>query len=481
MTTRIKLLRTSTFRLAALYLILFALSVSALLGYVYLNTAVLLERQTDETIKAEVQALGDQYRIRGLSGIIDTIRRRSADDTGSVYLLVDGSGQRIAGNLNTMPDLPNDESNWLEFPLDVVKGPAHERHIARAFHADLADDFELVVGRDVEALRQFAYIIRSTIYYALAIAVVLGLGGGLLMSRNFLRRVDAITEASRTIMDGNMAGRMPVQGSDDELDRLALALNEMLDQIESLMGAMKEVSSNVAHDLKTPLTRIKARVEAALRSGSEAEYRSALESTLSDSDRLLDTFNALLSIARAEAGQSRAGLEVIDASVIIADVAELYEVMAEEEGGTLTSEASPGLLVLGDRQLLAQALTNLIDNALKYGAEDGGTPRITVTGLREDDKVVITVADRGAGIPEEDRGRVTERFVRLDASRSRPGNGLGLSLVSGVMKLHKGALVLEDNRPGLAAKLVLPFHHGGLPEHRGTENQAPSPPLLARA
>ncbi len=460
MTTRIKLLRTSTFRLAALYLILFALSVSALLGYVYLNTAVLLERQTDETIKAEVQALADQYRIRGLRGIIDTIERRSADDTGAVYLLANANGERVAGNLTKLPELPDDETSWIEFPLDVEKGSTHERHMARAFHADLAGEFELVVGRDVEALRQFATIIRSTIYYSLAIALVLGLGGGLLMSRNFLRRVDAITEASRTIMAGNMAGRMPVEGSDDELDRLALALNEMLDQIESLMAAMKEVSSNVAHDLKTPLTRIKARVEAALRSGDEDEYRAALESTVSDSDRLLETFNALLSIARAEAGQSRSGLVVIDASTIIADVAELYEVMAEEEGGTLKSEAQPGLKVLGDRQLLAQALTNLIDNALKYGAREGDTPEITVTGAIEGGSVVITVGDKGVGIPEEDRGRVTERFVRLDASRSRPGNGLGLSLVSGVMKLHKGALLLEDNHPGLAAKLVLPLYQG---------------------
>jgi HAMP domain-containing protein len=268
---RAKLLRTSTFRLAALYLIVFALSVSALLGYVYWNTTVLLERQTDETTRAEVQALADQYRLRGLRGIIDTIQRRSTDDSGSVYLLADAKGQRIAGNLTSLPPMPQAEASWIEFPLEVDKGSARERHVARAFHTDLAGGFSLVVGRDVEALRQFGNIIRRTIFYALAIALVLGLGGGLLMSRNFLRRVDAITEASRTIMAGNMSGRMPVQGSSDELDRLALALNEMLDQIESLMAGMKEVSSNVAHDLKTPLTRIKARVEAALRSFTAKE------------------------------------------------------------------------------------------------------------------------------------------------------------------------------------------------------------------
>ena len=461
MTGPLKLLSTSTFRLAALYLILFAVSVAALLGYVYWNTAVLLQEQTDYTIQAEVQALSDQYQLRGLNGILDTVQRRSADDTGAVYLLAAPAGQRIAGNLDDLPVMPKNNANWIEFPLDVQNGATHESHVARAFYTDLPGGFKLIVGRDVEALRQFAAIIRQTIFYALAIALVLGLGGGLLMSRNFLRRVDAITEASRTIMAGNMSGRMPVAGSNDELDRLALALNEMLEQIESLMGAMKEVSSNVAHDLKTPLTRIKARVEAALRSGNEAEYRAALENTVDESDRLLDTFHARLSIARAEAGQARSGLVDVDVAELIADVADLYEPMAEEEGGTLSSSAGPGLHVLGDRQLLAQALTNLLDNALKYGARDGDKPAITVTGALEGDKVVITVADHGPGIPAEDRGRVTERFVRLDESRTKPGNGLGLSLVSGVMKLHKGTLALEDNAPGLKARLVLPVWREG--------------------
>ena len=457
MRASLKLLRTSTFRLAALYLLLFALSVSALLGYVYWNTAVLLERQTDDTIRAEVQALADQYRFRGLRGIIDTIERRSRDDRGSLYLLTDAAGVRIAGNLDFLPPQAGSDDQWIEFPLEVARGGRPERHVARAFHADLAGDFDLIVGRDVDALRQFAGIMRVTLLYALAIALVLGLGGGLLMSRNFLRRVDAITAASRTIMAGDMGGRMPVSGSGDELDRLALALNQMLDQIERLMAGMREVSSNVAHDLKTPLTRIKAMVEAALRSGQPDAYHAALEKTVDESDRLLQTFNALLSIARAEAGQARSGLEAADASAIIADVAELYEPMVEEQGGSLQLNTGIGLRVRADRQLLAQAISNLIDNALKYGAREGEGPQITVRGYIEAGKVVIAVGDRGEGIAPQDRGRVTERFVRLESSRSRPGNGLGLSLVSGVMKLHDGALVLDDNRPGLLAKLELPL------------------------
>ena len=453
-----KLLHTSTFRLSALYLVMFAISVAALLGYVYLNTALLLEHQTDETIRAEVQGLADQYRLRGVPGIIETIDRRSREETGAVYLLADPHNQPVAGNLSALPEQAKPGSEWIEFSLDVKRGDATEQHSARAYHADLTGDYELVVGRDVEALRQFAGIIRGSLIGALAIAVILGLGGGLLMSRNFLHRVDAITDASRNIMGGDMSGRMPVTGSGDELDRLALALNLMLDQIERLMAGIKEVSSNVAHDLKTPLTRIKARVESALRGGDPGDYRDALEKTVEESDRLLATFNALLSIARAESGQSRSSLEPVDVQSIVADVAELYEPLAEEQGGTLrVSPDMPELAVRADRQLLAQAISNLIDNALKYGAKPGEAPLISLTASAEGRHAVIAVGDRGEGIAEADRKHVLERFVRLDSSRTRPGNGLGLSLVAGVMKLHGGALTLADNNPGLLAKLELPL------------------------
>jgi len=250
---------------------------------------------------------------------------------------------------------------------------------------------------------------------------------------------------------------MPVKGTGDELDRLAQSLNEMLGQIARLMSAMQEVSSNVAHDLRTPLTRLKARAESALREGRPSEYKDALERTIAESDQLLQTFNALLSIARAEAGEAREGLQTVDAAKILTDVAELYEPFAEEQGGSLKVETAAGLNVHANQQLLAQAISNLVDNALKYGiANDAVGPDIVITGAVEGDDVVIAVADRGPGVPEGDRDRVIERFVRLDESRSRPGNGLGLSLAAGVMKLHGGRLVLEDNEPGLRAKLILP-------------------------
>ncbi|QIG49659.1 HAMP domain-containing histidine kinase [Nordella sp. HKS 07] len=453
-----KLFHTSTFRLSAVYLIVFIVSVGAILAYIYWNTAGLLERQTDETIRAEVQGLADQYRIRGLDGVLDTVRRRSSDDSGSIYLLTTPEGVRMAGNLISVPDeIAIEDSGWTEFPFNVKTSTGMEPHRARVYYTELPGENVLVVGRDIEDMRQFATIIRNTLITGTLIAVALGIGGGLLTSRNFLRRVDAITDASRSIMQGDLAGRMPVQGTGDELDRLAESLNRMLDQIERLMRGMQEVSSNVAHDLRTPLTRIKARAESALRSGAEGDFKAALEQTIDESDRLLQTFAALLSIAKAESGQSREGLQPVDAAVILHEVAELYEPFAEDQGGNLTTEIAEALDVRANRQLLAQAISNLVDNALKYGeSPETGVPEIRVTGGLEGDDAVITVSDRGRGVAPEDRLHVLERFVRLDESRSKPGNGLGLSLVAGVMKLHDGRIVLEDNEPGLRVKLVLP-------------------------
>ncbi len=450
-----KLFRTSTFRLAAVYMAVFALSVGAILGYLYWSTVGLLERQTDETIRAEVQGLSEQYRILGLKGVADVVRRRSSSETDTFYLLASPEGKFIAGNLKGMPEGMEDKPGWTDFPIFRNRSGTAVYHIARGFHTDLDGGYEVLVGRDVQELRQFSELIRRTLFVSLGLALLLGIGGGLLTSRNFLRRIDAITGTSRNIMAGDLTQRMPVQGTNDELDRLSVSLNEMLDQIERLMSGMKDVTTNIAHDLKTPLTRMRARVEAALRSGKPDEYRAALNQSLEESDSLLRTFNALMSIARAESGNARESLEPLNLADTLNDVIELYEPIIEEAGGTLKHHIDSDLAIKGDRQLLAQAVSNLIDNAIKYGAESA--PEISVTATRSTTAIEVIVSDNGPGIPEADRERAKERFTRLDASRTKPGNGLGLPLVASIVHLHGGELKLEDNAPGLRAKLALPI------------------------
>ena len=449
--------QTSTFRLAAIYLLVFAISAGAILGYVYYTTVGLLERQTEDTIHAEVLGLADQYRLFGLTGLAETVRRRSIETGGAIYLLQGPNQNHVEGNLDAMPTGVLQNQTWIDFPITIGKSPNSSQHTAHGFQVELAGGYDLLVGRDVNELRQFRDLIREALLWAVGMSLVMGLGGGYLMSRNFLKRVEAITGTTRVIMAGDLSGRMPVSGSNDELDRLSGSLNDMLSQIERLMNGMKEVSSNVAHDLKTPLTRMRARIEAALRQDSKQEYKAALNRTIEECDQLLRTFNALLSIAQAESGQMRQGLQPLDLNDILTDVVELYEPLIEDAGGSLKLQSQPGLQIRGDRQLIAQVLNNLIDNAMKYGESgDGRSADILVRGHVDGDNVFVEVADHGVGINENDRVRVLDRFVRLDESRSKPGNGLGLSLVASVMTLHSGQLQLEDNYPGLRAILRLP-------------------------
>jgi signal transduction histidine kinase len=293
---------------------------------------------------------------------------------------------------------------------------------------------------------------------------VLGLAGGFFVTRRVLKRFDAMTDTTQRIMAGDLSGRLPVTGIGDELDRLAINLNDMLERIEALMRGLKEVSDNIAHDLKTPLTRLRNRCEAALRTAkSEPEYRAALESMLDESDGLIRTFDALLMIARAEAGQARDNMIEFEAAEILRGVGELYEPVADDKGLTLRVEAGEGAKIRGNRELLSQALANLVDNAIKYaapkahaGAGEAVPAEIVLAARREGGRVLVTVADRGPGIPQAERARVIERFVRLPQSIAEPGSGLGLSLAAAVARLHGGELTLGDNAPGLRVVISLP-------------------------
>ena len=450
-----RLLETSTFRLALIYLASFGISALALLGFLYYATAGVMARQTEETIQAEIVGLYEQYRAEGLARLREVIALRSAAQPhrSSIYLLIDPLGQRVAGNLDRWPKVGPGPEGWLTFAIEVSPdGERVEQRRARAASFLLTDGFRLLVGREVEDRLQIEAQIRRTLGWGLALTLLLGLAGGFVMSRGMLGRVDAINRTTRRIMAGDLSQRIALRGSRDEFDQLAANLNAMLDQIERLLGGMRQVTDNIAHDLRTPLNRLRSRIEVALlQEPGRAETRALLEATLTDAQAMIATFNALLDIARAEAGSERGGFEAVDLAALGRDLADLYRPAAENKQLTFEYHSAPGLEMRANRHLLAQALANLLDNAIKY-TPPGGRVRLQVE--RDANGPVIAVADSGPGIPETDRERVLQRFVRLDATRSTPGNGLGLSLVDAVAKLHGAELMLTDNRPGLKVSLA---------------------------
>lgn len=452
-----KLLRSSAFRLVALFMAVFAVSAVLLIGYIYYNTNVLLARQLHETINAEVRALAEQYQAGGISRLLVAVEQRAAAPGNGLYLVSDAHGRPLAGNLFATPEGTDDNTGWLEFIYQRYERGQTSRHLGLARTFRLSDGFFLLVGRDIEERRQFERVIASAVVWGLGLMLALGIVGGLLASRRMLARLDAMAATSRRIMAGNLSERIPEAGSGDELDRLAQSLNAMLDQIEALMRGLKEVSDNIAHDLKTPLTRLRTRAETALQAGGEqATYRAALEGMIEESDRLIRTFDALLSIARAEAGNVDAEFAVLDAAAIVRDLAELYEPTAEEQGAAIRVETEGAARFSGNRELVSRAFANLIENALNHATAGAASEIVLRAARRGDGQVELAVLDHGPGIPEKERGRVLERFVRLDTGRDRPGSGLGLSLVAAVARLHKGALELDDNGPGLAARMILP-------------------------
>lgn len=475
-----RLLQSQIFRLALIYLCLFSAAVLGLLAFIYWSTTDSVSRQIDKTIDAEIRGLAEQYRQRGTSGLVEILRRRAAtaDATRGLYLLTDSRFTPLAGNLSRWPDVEPDGEGWITFPLEFPEAEGGGINFGRARIFRLSGDLHLLVGHDIRERTRVAALIRETLIWGIAAIIALTLIGGLLMSRSLLRRIDAINRTSEDIMAGDLSRRVPVTGRGDEFDQLAGNLNAMLDRIERLLAGMKEVSDNIAHDLRSPLTRLRSRLEVTLMEQPELEqpgapaYRSAIEQTIAEADGLLKTFNALLSIAQAESGAPRQAFEAVDLAALLDDVVELYEPLAEEQGLRLDVAERAAASLKGDRHLLFQGLVNLLDNAVKFSPEQG---RIAVSLTREGAQAVLAVCDEGPGIPEEARARVRDRFVRLESSRSTPGSGLGLSLVAAVARLHDGELRLEDNEPGLRAALLLPLPAAEprpVSEERGTARDA---------
>jgi len=466
------IMKTTAARLSALYLLLFALCAVLLVFYMTSLSARMLMVQTQETINEEVQGLARGYQRGGIPVLVRVVEQRSRQPGANLYLLADPNGQILSGNVQSIQPGVLQREGWTELPFSYerygeaagrrqsteTETPTEVGHNAIAVVLRLPNQMILMVGRDLGEPERFRDVIQRSLMLALA---MMGFGALLIwyfVGRRALKHIDGVSEASRRIMAGDLSGRLPVTGAGDEFDRLSENLNAMLARIAHLNDGLKQVSDNIAHDLKTPLTRLRNRAEAAL-SGKKtgADYREALEGTIAESDQLIRTFNAILMISRLEAGYSAESLDKVDLVAVVQDVTELYEPVAEELGVGLEARAEGECIITGNRELIAQALSNIIDNAIKYSAGSVEKPHVGVTLQRDGDEVRLQVADNGLGIPDEgDRARATERFVRLEKSRSQPGSGLGLSLAKAVMKFHNGRLDLLPGNPGLSVLMGFP-------------------------
>jgi signal transduction histidine kinase len=451
---------TTAFRAAAVAVVAYLFCAGLVIGLLLWQTNRILTNQVLETLQSEADLLRAEARGGDQTGLVRAVDARSKSGGPGLYFLADANGAKLAGNLSRMPSELAEGSSGGVFRYTGSAG-ADEPSLGVAIPVALQDGMRLIVGRDIEEQRRFAGEMGSVYLLGLGFLSITGLLAGLVISRIVLRRVETINVATRSIMGGDLSRRIAIGGTGDEFDVLATNLNAMLDRIEALMSGLREVSDNIAHDLKTPLTRLRSAAEAALMDprGPQA-YRDGLEHTIERSDELIKTFNALLLVARLEAGVLDENAETFDAGRLVRDVAELYEPVAEERGLALVLDVASRAEIKANRQLVGQAVANLIDNAIKYsvkGAEAGtGATTIAIGVASHEDVIEIAVADNGPGIAPQDRERVLKRFVRLEKSRTEPGTGLGLSLVQAVARLHGGKVRLEDNAPGLRVVLTLP-------------------------
>lgn len=444
--------RGSSQRIALLYGVLFIAAVVVVLLYIYMTTVGFMDRQLDGILEAEVRGLSQQYEAEDMPGLERAINERVAQhpDGEVVYLLTRDKQEVLAGNLPQWPAAPVDEDGWTNFPL-MHWGLNNETRSARALTITLSDDLQLLVGRDLANRNHVHRVILDALLGALAITVVLALGIGAWVSRRVTRRLEVMNKTARSIMDGDLSQRVPRDDSNDDFDQVGANLNRMLDRIQALLTSMQEISSNVAHDLRKPLTRLRHRLEESQHADPE-DIQASLQKATLEADALMSTFNALLRIARIESRSGHSEFVEVDAAKLLADVGELYEPSALENKQQLIVTAEPGLCVWADRDLLFQAVANLVDNAVKYTPAGG---RIDILAETVGASILIAVSDSGPGIPTELREKVFQRFYRVEDSRTTPGNGLGLSLVQAIANLHNTSVTLLDNAPGLRVELRL--------------------------
>ncbi|MDQ2803561.1 MAG: ATP-binding protein [Pseudomonadota bacterium] len=448
-----RLLRTASFRLAALYVAVFALSALVLGAAVFLATRSAMQQQMAARIEAETAFLREEFRTGGLDHLLAVVRSRGRGAGALDYLVRDRHGARLAGE---MPVAAASRPGWAPGWATVEMSEASENQgrpeRVRELVTDIGNGMLLAVGDDLARVTAVEEAVATAFLWTVGLAALLGIGGGALLSRAFLNRVDAIAGTAEAIIGGDLARRVPVRGTGDDLDRLAGTLNRMLDRIGALMDSLRQVSSDVAHDLRTPLSRLYQRLEdARAHARSVPEYEAAIDGAVREAEGLLETFSALLRIAQVEGASPRAGFRDVDLSAVAEAVADAYRPDAEEAGHRLAAGVSPGIFVHGDQELLTQAVANLVENALRH--TPAGT-RIGVHLVQNREGVILNVEDDGPGATAEDLPRLTHRFYRGERSRTTPGNGLGLSLVAAVAELHGATLRLEGTEPGLRVGLL---------------------------
>lgn len=445
-----RLFRAASFRLSALYVVIFAGSAFVLGAAVFLEAKSALQRQMTARIETETRFLREEFRAGGLGHLIAVVRTRGRGSSALDYLVQDRAGAHLAGE---MPATAGLKPGWatIDVPQATEDGGGRER--VRAFVSELDGSLLLAVGEDLRQIGELEEAIASAFLWTVGLAAALGISGGVLISRAFLRRVDAITRTAEAIIEGDLTRRVPVQGTGDDLDYLAGTLNRMLDRIAALMESLRQVSSDVAHDLRTPLSRLYQRLEdARIHARSVADYEAALDAALNEANKLLETFSALLRIAQVEGASAQAEFVEVNLSALTETVADAYRPDIEAAGHALTASIFSGVAVNGDRELLTQALANLVENALRH------TPYGTRIAVRLEDRpgsgALLVVEDDGPGVAEPDLSRLTQRFYRAEQSRTTPGNGLGLTLVNAVADLHGATLDVTSHNPGLCVSLA---------------------------
>jgi len=438
-----------------MWIAIFGTAVAALLGYVYWSTASYLRSRSDQAIVTELAILREAYTGGGRDRLIATIVQRIADRhfEPGIYLLVDSSGVPLAGNVAAWPANFKGADGWGNFSVERKPDAALPPQLRATFET-LADGSRLLVGADVRELDQLAMKINTALVLTALLIFALAASASMMITRRTVGRIESINATSRAIMQSGLSERIPLRGTRDEWDELATNLNSMLERIETLMGEVKQFTDNVAHELRTPITRMRGRLEKAHNSLQDGDaHKSMIGDTMADLESVLRIFSSLTRISQIEASDRTAAFRTINLAEIVREVAELYDAAAEEKGGQLDAVGDQLVLITGDRDLLFDAVANLVDNAIKHGREAG---RVTVEVRESDAGASIAVSDQGPGIPGDEIRNVFRRFYRLERSRQTPGNGLGLSLVAAVARLHGAQIETLDNAPGLTVRLSFP-------------------------